>query len=330
MTQRLRTTLFGLAGALAGFALQGCFSAQPTPECSVSLASAGLGLGPYLVLLEPVDGAGACAQVDHFFAGMQRFRLADGGTDFELGVKASLVADPALGYVFEGNADPSNDCVKRKDCRGTTSRAASCVVSADGGLALFDGTPISGPGADGGATAMEADGGTVEGIDPANLCTWVKEPISRVDPADPDGANQLGLARFSQYPTAGVCSADEWRGGVQDYEAVALSLEDGGTDTLPAVRYQVEWSDFRVFMSSKVQGTAFKADLRYMEGGCTANYKATGVWPAHECKTDGDCDPQPNADEGRVFGSGLNPEFKPVCNVDLGYCVPSVDVATIQ
>ncbi|HEY0882551.1 MAG TPA: hypothetical protein VGD87_13505, partial [Archangium sp.] len=294
------------------------------------LASAGLGLGPYLVLLEPVDGAGACAEVKHFSAGLQRFRPADGGTGFEIGVKTSLVADPSLGYVFEGNADPSNDCVNEEDCRGATSRAASCVVTTDAGLALFDGTPVSAPGVDGGATAMEADGGTVDGVDPRNLCTWVKEPILREDPADPAGANRTSFAHFTQYPVDGVCRTEDWRGGVQDYAEVALSLEDGGTSSLPAVRYQVEWSDFRVFMTDKVQGTAFKADLRYTEGGCTANYKATGIWPAHECKTDGDCDPQPNADEGRVFGSGLNPEFKPVCNVDLGYCVPSVDVATIE
>lgn len=328
MNSKLRISLFGLAGLVAGFTLQGCFAKQPLPECNVTITSAGLGIGPYLVVLEPVSGTGACAQLDHAYAGMQRFRTAAQGGQFSLGVRTSLVADPWLGYTYSGNADPTNDCVNEEDCQGTDDPSAACVLPLeDGGVELYDGTPVT---VDMGVgTVTLADGGTYE-VDPANECTYVEEEIYRADPNDQNGDRITGIGQMSVFPTDGVCTVGDFDGGVQNYEAVPLFLEDGGTSELPAITHQAEWSNFRLFMSSKVQGTAFKADLKYTEGGCVANYRALGIWPAHECMTDDDCDPVANPDAGRVFGSGLNPEFKPVCNTTLGYCVPSVDPETIK
>ena len=58
MSKNLRISLYGLTGAVAGFVLQGCFAAQPTPECSVTITAAALGLAPYYVKLTKQTGTG--------------------------------------------------------------------------------------------------------------------------------------------------------------------------------------------------------------------------------------------------------------------------------
>ena len=111
------------------------------------------------------------------------------------------------------------------------------------------------------------------------------------------------------------------------------------TQTLPAITYKLEYTNFNVINSTKVPGTAFTADVKYTEGTCVAEYKALGFWPPVSCSNkpsegalveSGECDPNGDLDAGRVTGSGINPEFKPKCDTALGMCVPSVDVTTIK
>jgi hypothetical protein len=329
MNKTLRISLFGLAGAVAGFTLQGCFSPQPLPECSVTITSAGFGLSPYYVKLDKVDGTGTCADLDHMYAGMQRYRTKPLGGDFRLAVKASPLADPHLGYTLAANLDPTNDCANEEDCQGADDPTMACVVGAsDGGVELFDGTPVDV--ADDVGTVNLADGGSYE-VDLANECGEVQEPVYRVDPADPDGKNLNAFGKLPQFPTNGVCSIAQWEAGsgVQNFEAISETQVDGSPFTVPAEKHAIEWADFNLINSTKVPGTAFTANVKYTVGGCVANYKAVGFWPEVSCAEDVDCSPNADLDAGRVFGSGINPEFKPVCDKDRGVCVPSVDVTTL-
>lgn len=325
MSKNLRISLFGLIGAVAGFSLQGCFATQPTPECSVTITAAALGLAPYYVKLTKVDGTGSCASMTHMYAGMQRFRTQASGGAFTLAVKSSPVVDPYLGYVYAADVDDSNNCVNEEDCQGADDPTAACVNAvADGGLELNDGTPVDSAG-----TVSLADGGSYD-VDPANECGVVEESIPRVDATDPDGAKLNAIGKMPQFPTGNVCAITDWTGGEQNFQAEDLTLVDGTMQTLPAITYKAEWTSFNVINSTKVPGTAFTADLKYTEGSCVANYKAVGFWPEIGCSADSDCDPNADLDAGRVFGSGINPEFKPKCDMDLEVCVPTVDVATIK
>ena len=334
MSKNLRISLFGLLGAFAGFALQGCFAPQPTPECSVTITAAALGLAPYYVKLTKVSGTGACADLTHLRTGLTRFRTKASGGDFTLAVKASPVVDPYLGKDFSANQDPTNDCVNEDDCQGDSDPKAACVnLLADGGVELFDGTPIA---ADG--TVTQADGGTYS-VDPANECGPVDEPITRSDPADPKGSKLNAIGKMPQFPTKNACAVTDFTGGSQDFQEEVLSRVDGVPQTLPAITYKIEYTNFNVINSTRVPGTAFTTDIKYTQGPCVAEYKGVGFWPEIACSNapsegalveSAECDPNADLDAGRVTGSGINPDFKPKCDTALGVCVPTVDVTTIK
>jgi hypothetical protein len=251
-----------------------------------------------------------------------------------LAIKSSPVVDPYLGYDFAANVDPANDCVNEDDCQGDADPAAGCVVNqADGGVELFDGTPVDSAGA-----VNLPDGGTYD-VDLANECGPVDDPISRVDATDPKGKNLNAIGKMPQFPTNNVCAVTDFTGGVQNFSEEVLMLVDGTSQTLPAATYKLEYTNFNVMNSTKVPGTAFTSDIKLTEGSCVAEYKAVGFWPEIACSNlpaegalveSGECDPAGNLDAGRAFGSGINPEFKPKCDTALKVCVPTVDVTTIK
>ncbi len=335
MSKNSRISLFGLIGGVAGFALSGCFAAQPTPECNVTITAAGQGLGPYYALLTRVDGTGSCSELTHMSVGMQRFRTQANGGAFTLAVRTSPVVDPYLGYIYSADLDPANNCANEEDCLGEEDPAASCVQpSADGGVELFDGTPVD-PAT---ATFTTADGGSVE-VDLANECASVEEPFARRDAADPKGKKLNAIGQMPQFPSNNACTITNFTGGEQNYQEEVLTLADGSSATLAAVTYKTEFTNFNVINSAKVPGTAFTTDMKFTEGGCVANYKVVGFWPEIHCSNapsegalvvSGDCDPSADLDAGRITGSGINPSFEPKCNTALGVCVPTVDVATIK
>lgn len=334
----------GLTGALAGFGLQGCFAPQPVPECTVNTAAAAQGLVPYYVILDKVDstGGGTCGDFDHMYAGLTRYRTEPSGGPFKVGIKASLIADPAQGEVYAADVDAYNNCVNEEDCLGEDDPTMGCVVlnPDDGGVTLTDGTPV------------DPSTGTVDAgvdsydVDLANECTPVEEPVERTDPNDPEGKNLVALGSMPQFPTGGRCMVTDFTGGTQDFEPITVL---SGTD-LPAISYKVEFTDFTVINTSQVYGTAFTSDVKFTEGTCVANYKARGFWsgllvglfvgtPEISCDVEGmdgglayapECDPNADLDAGRSFGSGMSPAFQPLCDVGRKACVPSVDFATLQ
>lgn len=334
MSKNSRISIFGCIGAMAGFALSGCFAAQPTPECNVTISAAGQGLGPYYALLTRVDGTGSCAELDHMSVGMQRFRTQANGGTFTLAVKTSPVVDPYLGYVYAADVDPANNCVNQTRCTDCTIDAGPGLVIRDGGAVVDF---VQADGGTGGRTAA-VDGG-FRVVDRKNACRSVDDEVARVDATDPDGKKLNAIGQMPQFPTQNACTITNFVGGEQNYQEEVLMLVDGTTQTLPAITYKAEYTNFNVINSAKVPGTAFTTDLRYTEGTCVANYKVVGFWPAHECTNlpsegalvvSDDCDPNPNPDAGRVTGSGINPAFEAKCNTALGICVPTVDVTAIR
>lgn len=288
----VRIGLLGLASALAGFALSGCFASQPMPECTVTGSSAALGITPYHVKLTKVDANGTCGDMPYIVAGAQRSRLPPpmGTTrpvsgEFTLHLKPSPAVDMWNGLIFAADYDESNNCSAGEDCD-------MCVPTGD--------------------------------PDVDNVCMSVPDPVYRVDPNDPDGKNQLGAGKLPQFPVDGVCTATEFTGMTQDFQEEVVDLVDGGTETFPAITVKTEWTNFEILSTAKAPGTVWRAKLKYTEGSCVANYDAFAFWPEVHCETDVDCDPNADVDAGRVLGSGINPEFKPKCDTDVGICTPSV------
>lgn len=320
----LRIGMLGLGAALAGFALAGCFAAQPAPECSVQYSAAGLGVTPYYVQLTKVDGTGSCGDLTHIQMGTQRSRLppAMGTTNpsnggFTMNYRASPVVDMWNGLTFAADYDPANDCSYQEDCD-------TCVATGD--------------------------------PDVDNVCMAVPDPVYRVDPNDPDGAKLVGAGSMPQFPTDGVCTVSDFTGSEQSFQEEVVDLVDGGTETFPALVVKTEWTNFEVLASSKAPGTVWRAKLKYTEGGCVANYDAFAFWPNVGCEgptqeyadelcnpkenfntqcfpetgggavvsTDGGCDTGFIAMDPRVLGSGINPDFKPACDRAESVCKPTV------
>lgn len=111
---------------------------------------------------------------------------------------------------------------------------------------------------------------------------------------------------------------------------------------LPATDLQYEWSNLVFYVTAGAPGNQLTADVKITLNGCTATYRAIGVWPAVDCTgytvpgaNEGDpdivvepealCHPEPDAEKGRPFGSGINPDFGPISCDDSFAFVPVVD-----
>lgn len=165
----------------------------------------------------------------------------------------------------------------------------------------------------------------------SNPCQLVPDPVYRVDPTDPDAKKANGMGYLTLLPSPeGVCEGSGITEAIQNFQAESVALLDGGTEEFPAVNMSYKWSNLKVTSTAAVPGTVFTADLSYIEGTCKATYSVVGIWPLVNCATDDDCNPAPNLDAGRPTGSGLNPEFAPVCNVDLGVCEATVDPVPLR
>lgn len=162
--------------------------------------------------------------------------------------------------------------------------------------------------------------------DGGNPCLFVDDPVTRSDPADPDGQKLNALGGFARTPSNGICAASEPLVASQTFEARMLALVDGGTANLPALPAQFSFSDVKVITTFEVPGTAFTAKLSQTEGACVAAYDVVAFYPSVACEADVDCDPNTDLDAGRNTGSGINPDFAPKCDTALGFCVPTVDV----
>lgn len=103
----------------------------------------------------------------------------------------------------------------------------------------------------------------------------------------------------------------------------------------PALHVKQSWKNVKVYVTAAVPGTQAVGEMHYEDvlEGCTADYKFVALNPAVYCEgsdaegnptgmpDDTLCDPNPDPDHGRVYGSGINPDFKTRCDPDLLYCV---------
>jgi len=110
----------------------------------------------------------------------------------------------------------------------------------------------------------------------------------------------------------------------------------------PAQDITYEWRNVKVHVSTAGPGNRFEADLTYTDSGCTAQYKVCGVWPVVGCEkldpamaTEEDpdghtglpedklCDGEPDLEPqyGIPYGSGINTDFKPICDPVYLICV---------
>lgn len=133
-------------------------------------------------------------------------------------------------------------------------------------------------------------------------------------------------------------------------------IADGDTEgacavpvVLPPTDLSYQWSNIAFYVTAAAPGTQFTADVEITLNGCSATYKAVGMWPAVECygftvpATDTTpeivvtpqqmCNPEAEPEKGRLYGSGINPDFGPTfCDetfavtpvVDQYYSVPDI------
>lgn len=105
----------------------------------------------------------------------------------------------------------------------------------------------------------------------------------------------------------------------------------------PATELAYRWSNVQVYVTAAAPGSQFEADVEIEIDGCTAAYRAVGMWPAVDCGVrdpetgevtgtdDRLCNPEPNEEEGRILGSGINPDFGPTrCDASIEV-LPLVD-----
>lgn len=132
---------------------------------------------------------------------------------------------------------------------------------------------------------------------------------------------------------------------------------------LPATHVRQEWSNVKVYVTAGVPGTQAVGRMRFEDvtNNCSAEYTFVGLFPSVYCGAevhiDDDNDPAtpaenddanpdeddentmtvvdedaclPEADpsKGRVYGSGINPDFSTRCHPELFHCVLTGDPLT--
>lgn len=281
--------LRGLIGSsVVGVAvLVSCLPQRP-PPCQVVATDDQH--GPYLAKLTRTS-ATDCAEgqlLASMLIGVQSF-APPGAAGPTLALRPSRLLELRDGPGFTADLDAGNNCLAAKEGR-SSPRCATCA-------------PDSG-----------------------NPCLVVEEAVPRTDSTDPTGARLDAVGAFTAEPTEGICAAAGPLTGSQAFDAVTVRLADGGTLAFPAFEASFAFTDVRVLSSARARGAAFTAKLAQREGSCRAQYDVAAFFPAIRCATDEDCRPLADVDAGRLTGSGIDGVFSPVCEVTLGFCVPTVDL----
>lgn len=152
-----------------------------------------------------------------------------------------------------------------------------------------------------------------------------------------------GLGKYTTAPDDNnICFAGGFDVGAMSEADVNVPETYFGDDDMgmpitgPAVHLKQSWKNVKVYVTAGVPGTQAVGEMHYEDviEGCQADYKFVALFPSVYCGEDADgdemtpdtaqdklCDPVANPDEGRVFGSGINPDFKTRCDPDLLHCV---------
>ncbi|UQA57895.1 hypothetical protein [Polyangium aurulentum] len=110
----------------------------------------------------------------------------------------------------------------------------------------------------------------------------------------------------------------------------------GMTDPIPAEHLRQEWRNLKIYVTPQAPGTQMTGEmtLENVLEGCSARYRVVALFPSVYCGVDADgdentpdvasneqCDPEADPDQGREFGSGINPDWKTKCDPELLHCV---------
>jgi hypothetical protein len=117
------------------------------------------------------------------------------------------------------------------------------------------------------------------------------------------------------------------------------------TDALPATTIQQDWSNVRIYVTARNNGTQFSGTVKYTQDACTATYKVRGLFPSIECeeqvtdalgKTMGTgkpddtlCSPCADPSKRRALGSGISPDVATTCDPVTLHCVPANDTPSL-
>jgi hypothetical protein len=162
--------------------------------------------------------------------------------------------------------------------------------------------------------------------------------------ADPD-SQPYALGDYTNLPDEGnVCYAGGANGtpalSVAEQSVPEIPAMDNGmggmTEPIPAAHVRQEWTNLKIYVTAQVPGTQMTGEMTFEDvlEGCSARYKVVALFPSVYCGVDADgdestpevasdeqCDPRADPAKGRVFGSGINPDFKTRCDPELLHCV---------
>lgn len=273
----------------------------PKPDCTVSVSNvngAGLtGAAAYAVQLKLVSGTGPCAELKGDVVGMQAYH-------------PPAADDPQV-----------RDLGKTSIAIRTQTHGLLSWMNEDFGFP----TDQDQPNAIGDFAVNEPDAN-----DFCQVSTTAEARVNFPGAQVPEDTGE---------PCTDNTECDAGPGG----ECTPVDPMDPAAGNTCVITYDFEatdltyrWSNLQFYVTAAATGSQFTADLEVVLNGCTAQYKAIGMWPAVDCThlltgepevlmCHPDADPN-NPDLPRLFGSGINPDFGPVvCDPNFG-TVPAVDL----
>jgi hypothetical protein len=151
------------------------------------------------------------------------------------------------------------------------------------------------------------------------------------DTTNPSTA-QTASGQFAREPDANdFCGATNFSVATVDAAVVPEVPDNPATPAneakpaVPATKVTYEFSDVRVYSAPSTPGTQLTGRVKYTKDGCSSTYVLRALWPATECDP-AESDPALNCGEG----SGLNPDFKAVCDGETGLCVPEGPIPAVK
>jgi hypothetical protein len=143
----------------------------------------------------------------------------------------------------------------------------------------------------------------------------------------------------------GFCHAGDLTPITLDLPAVPAMTDPMTMETtpaLPAMKTEYTFKNVTFYVSPRLIGTQFTADLTYTKDGCTAVYKVQGLFPPVGCEktktiltckleeeevgtgepNDEACNPCADPAHGRATGSGISPDLDVACDKDTLFCMP--------
>lgn len=334
--------LLTLGLALGAVGLVSC--STPKPECQAAASNvngAGLsGLAAFAVRLVPVSGTGPCAELQGEVIGMQTYHPATEESVVDTGVACLNASECEEGEVCT-NVDPSapadTTCVRyNSPVRDLSKTSIALRTQSHGELTWMNEdfgfpTDTDVPNAIGDFTSIEPDGSEfcqVPTVSEARVVfPGAEVPIDTEEACTTDADCAAG--------PGGTCTPLDPMDPMAGSTCVVLDIYEP-TD----LAYR--WSNMSFYVTAAATGTQFTADLEVVLNGCTATYKAIGMWPAVDCTgitgfvkvdtgfpctEDVDCDPEvdPDAPGGTCEPSGTcfveQPTFGPLDE----YCHPEAD-----